>query len=221
MSKFVSPAPSREGKLQHEPFVELSFPVRGSTLPADHNYALFAALVYREPAIREQSDLSILSIPGFGDKQGKILLTPQSCMRIRVPVSKIPLVYPFAGKRLKLGTHDIQLGIPETHVLTPSKTLQARIVTIKGYIEPQMFIEAVKRQLTRLDITGKVAIPTDRNGNPLRKTIKIQRFTIVGFTTEITDLSDEDSISLQQCGVGGRRHLGCGYFLPRSGGTHG
>ena len=65
---------SRDAAAAREPFIELSFPVQGKLLPADHNYALYAALVNLEPDIRQQSDLSILSIPGFGDKQGKFCL---------------------------------------------------------------------------------------------------------------------------------------------------
>lgn len=220
MSRLISPVPLKGGRHQVEPFVELRFSVRGSTLPADHVYAQFAALVQLEPAIRQQSDLSILSIAGFGDRQGQILLTPQSCMRIRVPVSKIPLVYCFAGKHIKLGKHEIQLGIPEISGLRPAKSLQARIVTIKGYVEPEAFIEAAKRQLDNLGIIGEISIPIDRNGNPLRKTIKIQRFTVVGFTTKITGLNEEDSLTLQQVGLGGKRHMGCGYFLPCTGGSY-
>jgi CRISPR-associated protein Cas6 len=197
-----------------EPFVELSFLIRGTSLPADHGYALFAALVQLVPEIRQQPDLSIHSIPGFGDKQGKILLTPQSCMRMRLPVPKIPLVYPLAGKRVQLGKHNIQIGIPQIYPLHPSETLRARIVTIKGYTEPDIFVTAAQRQLDQLSITGKVTIPNDQEGYSYRKTIKIQRFTVVGFTTEISGLSDEDSIRLQQSGIGGKKHMGCGFFLP-------
>ncbi|MEP0923431.1 type I-MYXAN CRISPR-associated protein Cas6/Cmx6 [Leptolyngbya sp. ST-U4] len=197
-----------------EPFVELSFPIYGKAIPADHNYALFAALVKIAPEIRNQSDLSILSIPGYGDKQGKILLTDRSCMRVRVAISQTPLVYRFAGKQLKLGVHDVRVGIPEVSTLKQAGRLSARIVTIKGFLEPESFIAAAQRQLERLRISGTVSIPRDRNDKFLRKTIKIQRFTVVGFTTEVADLNDEDSIRLQQFGIGGKRHMGCGFFLP-------
>lgn len=197
-----------------EPFVELSFPIYGKVIPADHNYALFAALVHIAPEIRNQSHLSILSIPGYGDKQGKVLLTEQSCMRIRAAISQIPLIYCFAGKQLKLGDHDIRVGIPEVRTLQHAAKLRARIVTIKGFTEPELFIAAAQRQLDRLEIRGSVVVPRDRKGDFLRKTIKIQRFTVVGFTTEVADLSTEDSIKLQQFGIGGKRHMGCGFFLP-------
>lgn len=202
-----------------EPFVELNFPVQGKLLPADHGYGLFAAFVSLVPEIRAHSDISILTIPGLADKQGKILLTAQSCLRIRVPVSKIPVVYRLAGKQIRIGKHEIQIGIPNVHPLHPSEVLRSRIVTIKGkdYTQPDAFLVAAKRQLEQLEVSGKVVIPVDLDGNPLRKTIKIQRFTVVGFTTEIIGLSGEDSIKLQQWGIGGKRHMGCGYFLPKGG----
>ena len=202
-----------------EPLVELSFSVQGKAFPADHGYGLYAALVHLIPEIRLHSEISISTIPGFPDKQGKILLTEQSCLRIRVSISKIPLVYRLAGKRISIGKHEIQIGIPKIYTLRPSESLRARIVTIKGkdYTQPTAFLEAAMRQLTKLGISGEVSIPVDKEGNPCRKTIKIQRFTVVGFTTEVSGLSDEDSIKLQQSGIGGKRHMGCGYFLPKGG----
>ena len=201
-----------------EPFVELSFPVRGKYMPADHNYALFAAFVHLIPEIRQQNALSILTIPGFADKQGKILLTEQSCLRIRVPVPQIPLIYHLAGKSIRVGVHEIQIGIPEIFMLRPAAKLRSRIVIIKGYANPEPFLAAAQGKLDSLGILGKLSIPIDKQGSPSRKTIKIKRYTIVGFTTEVSGLSDEDSLKLQQWGIGGKRHLGCGYFLPCKGG---
>jgi CRISPR-associated endonuclease/helicase Cas3 len=195
-------------------FVELSFPVQGKYAPADHNYGLFAALVRINPEIRQQKALSILTIPGLADKKGKILITENSCLRIRVPIIQIPLVYKLAGKRICLGIHEIQIGIPKIFTLKPAKTLRARIVVIKGYSEPESFLTAVQRQLDNLEISAKVSIPTNKNGELIRKTLKVKRYTIVGFTTEVSDLSEDNSLKLQQWGIGGKRHLGCGYFLP-------
>jgi CRISPR-associated protein Cas6 len=201
-----------------EQFVDLSFPIRGNNLPADHGYALFAACVRINPDIRQQKTLSILTIPGFPDKHGKIILTEKSCLRIRVPIPLIPLVYKFAGKSIRLGIHEIQIGIPEISMLKPASRLKSRIVVIKGHNEPESFLLAAQRQLDNMEISGQISIPKNRQGEFCRKTIKVKRFTIVGFTTEVSDLSDENSLKLQQWGIGGKRHLGCGYFLPCKGG---
>ncbi len=194
-----------------EHFFDLAFPVAGKCIPADHGYALLAAISRKLPQIRQYSEIGILTIPGLGDRQGKILLTSQSRCKIRLPVSLIPLVYPLAGKKLLLGKHEIKLGIPQMLCLQPADKLRARIITIKGYKEPDPFVEAAKRQLQQLGIVGEVSIPLNKEGKPSRKTIKIKQ-TVIGFTTEVSGLSEKDSLKLQVRGIGGRRHLGCGIF---------
>jgi CRISPR-associated protein Cas6 len=196
-----------------ESFIDLSFAVRGTQLPADHGYALLAAITNHVPNIKEHHDIAILTAAGFGDREGKILLTEHSHFRLRVPITKIPMVYPLAGKRLRLGMHEVQLGIPTIQTLKSYPHLRSRIVTIKGYEEPESFLAAAKRQLEVLEIQGELSIPCDRNGNPARKTIKIKRFTVVGFTLEVSRLSEEDSLKLQVYGLGGKRHMGCGVFI--------
>jgi len=197
-----------------EPFIDLCVPVRGSQLPADHGYALLAAIANHVPNIKEHHDISILTAAGFGDRKGKILLTDHSHFRIRLPITKLPMVYPLAGKTLKLGDHQVQLGIPTIQTVRPFHYLRSRIVTIKGYQEPESFLEAAKRQLDALKIQGELSIPCDRDGNPARKTIKIKRFTVVGFTVDIIRLNEEDSLKLQVYGLGGKHHMGCGIFIP-------
>ncbi|MDY6784753.1 MAG: type I-MYXAN CRISPR-associated protein Cas6/Cmx6 [Cyanobacteriota bacterium] len=217
MTTSATVSPFSKARETLEPFVELRFPVRGTELPADHNYGLYAAFVHLNRELRQHHDISILTISGFNDRQGKILLTPDSCIRIRVPVSKIPLVYQLAGKAIAIGKHPLNIGIPQISVLHPSSHLRARIVTIKGYIQPEPFLAAAQRQLDNFDISGKISIFASRNSSSGRKTIKIKRYTIIGFATEISGLSDEDSIKLQQWGLGGKRHMGCGIFLPYKG----
>ena len=84
---------------------------------------------------------------------------------------------------------------------------------IKAYQEPESFLEAAQRQLTDLGINGLVKIPIIQTESS-RKTIKIKRFTVVGFGLEIGDLNDEDSLLLQKIGLGGKRRMGCGVFIP-------
>lgn len=214
MINFLGITTSQNIEEETNPYVELSFPIRGKCIPADHGYALFAACVHANAEIREQKSLSILTIPGFPDKEGKIIITQQSHLRMRLPMSLIPLVYQLAGKSIYLGVHKIQIGIPKIYMLKPASKLKSRIVVIKGYSEPESFLLAAQRQLDDLEIVGKVAICQDRQSELCRKIIKVKRHTIVGFATEVSELNDEDSLKLQQWGIGGKRHFGCGYFLP-------
>lgn len=196
-----------------ELFVNLSFSVQGQALPADHGFGLFGAISRLCPAVHQQNEIQILTIPGIPDRKGKIALTDRSHLLIRLPITEIPLIYALAGKRLLIGKHPIQIGIPNVEPLQPKSKLRSRIVTIKGYTEPEPFLGAVQRKLDALEVSGQLQIPLNLDKTPKRKTIKIRTDTVVGFTTEISNLSDEDSLKLQQWGLGGRRRMGCGVFV--------
>ena len=200
--------------------VNLWFPVRGEYLYADQNHRLLASLSKQCPAIHEIKNLSINTIAGIPDKQGKIALTRNSKLLIRLPVEAIAQVYSLAGQTLTIGSYAIKLGNPELQTLQAVDTLQARLVTIKGYTEPQSFLEAAQRQLDALEIEGKIGIPANDKREPKRLTLKINKaeqkksYTIVGFSVVVADLKPEDSIKLQTQGIGGKRRMGCGVFYP-------
>lgn len=107
-----------------------------------------------------------------------------------------------------------RLGIPQIYLLQPVEYLRSRIVVIKGYEEPESFLQAVQRQIEQLGIQGTASIPINADGKPKRRTIKIKRFTVVGFGLEVMNLSDEDSLTLQMYGIGGKQKMGCGVFVP-------
>jgi CRISPR-associated protein Cas6 len=198
----------------HPPYVELCFRVIGQTLPADHGYGLYSSVARICPQIHTVDAIAIQTMTGFPDKQGKIYLSDQSQLRIRLPSDCVPMVYPLAGKSLVIGEHRIQLSIPNIYVLKPCERLRARLVIIKGFQEPEPFLEAVKRQLAALEIRCQVEVPIDATGRPDRKTIKIKRFTVVGFGVEISGLGDKDSLKLQASGLGGKHKMGAGIFVP-------
>jgi CRISPR-associated protein Cas6 len=198
----------------HSPHVELCFSISGRSLPADHGYGLYSAIAHICPEVHHQDGLSIQTIQGIPDKQGKIYLTDRSSLHMRLQSDRIPSAYKLAGKQLRIGIHEIRLGIPQVSMLQPASVLRARIVTIKGYEEPESFLEAAKRQLEQLGIDAAAGVLTNIENEPDRKVIKIKRFTVIGFGMEVANLDDTDSLRLQQLGIGGKHRMGCGFFTP-------
>ncbi len=217
--QITEPSPVASNSLSL-PYVELSFRVMGQTLPADHGYGLYSAIAHRCPEIHEQDGISIQTISGEPDKAGTIHFSDNAHLRIRLPYdpAKIAIVLPLAGQTLRIGSHTIQLGIPQIHPLRPVDKLRSRIVTIKKFQEPDSFLEAAKRQLDTLGIQGSLFIPLNEQGEPSRKAIKIKTYSVVGFSLIATELSNEDSIKLQIYGLGGKHRMGCGIFtaFPRA-----
>ncbi|MEH2229757.1 MAG: type I-MYXAN CRISPR-associated protein Cas6/Cmx6 [Nostoc sp.] len=196
------------------PWVELRFSIIGQTIPVDHGYGLYSAIAHFQSQVHDMDTLGIHTIAGIPSEDGQIHLTDNSRLQIRLPVDKISLIYPLAGKSLKIGKHTIRLGIPEIYLLEPAERLRSRIVIIQGYQEPESFLAAAQRQLEQLAIQGKAFITKNTDGSPKRRSIKIKRFTVVGFGLEIINLNNEDSLTLLRYGIGGKRKMGCGVFVP-------
>jgi CRISPR-associated protein Cas6 len=195
-------------------FVNLSFPVMGAELPADHNYRLYAAISKQFPQLHQLEGLAVNTISGIPNKQGKISVTPSSRLLLRLPVEAIVHVYSLAGQTLDVGGYPLRLGNPELQTLKPVDSLKARLVTIKGYTEPAPFLEVAHRQLQALEISANIGIPANKKGEPKRLTLKIKSYTVVGFSVVVSDLTPDDSIKLQVHGLGGKRRIGCGVFYP-------
>lgn len=197
--------------------IELAFPVLGQTLPSDNGYELYAALS-KTLGSHLPERISIASIGGTSLGHRQIQITRATRLRIRTPSEEIGQLLPLAGKYLNVGGHAIGLGIPEVRALEPAQSLLARIVTIKGFIEPDSFLQAVQRQMESLKVKGKASIPVfdegPRKGELRRRIIQIKDRVIIGFSLRVEELSDHDSYQLLTNGLGGRRHMGCGIFVP-------
>lgn len=219
--------------------IDLHFPVLGGRLPADHGYELYAALSRLVPRLHDDGSIvRIAPIRGVYSGQGTLEVdTRISRLRLRLPPDAIPLMLPLAGKALVLGDHRLRLGVPQLHALLPAPNLIARLVVIKAssprhdptdkksrdrvatkrYLEPAAFLDAVRRELNRREIHAEPDLPLletgPRAGQPRRHVLRIHGKTIVGFSVLVKGLSAEESIRLQEEGLGGRGKMGCGFFV--------
>lgn len=188
-------------------YVELHFPFTGRTLKTDHGYGLFGAISRIIPEVHGADWLTVATMKGAAVGDGNLQLDTESTLKIRLPQDRVPLLLKLAGKRLDIDGHTVRLGAPQIHLLKPSSVLYARMVTIKGYTEPGPFQDAVRRKMQDLNVVGEPVVGP-------RRVLKIGNRTIVGFAVAVSELNEEASILLQERGIGGRRHMGCGVFFP-------
>jgi CRISPR-associated protein Cas6 len=209
-----------------ETVIDLLFSIRGSAIPADHGYALFSALCRVLPWLHDEEAIGVHTISGqlVGNRQ--LRLTDRSYLTLRLPASRLSEALPLAGQRLDVEGGTIAVGVPKVRALRPAATLASRLVVIKGFTEPVDFLDAARRQLREIDSGAEVSFIARRAehsleratvreaGTPLRRTLRIRDKEIVGFALAVQRLSAEGSLELQSVGLGGRRHFGCGIFLP-------
>ncbi len=189
------------------PYLDLAFRLNGSTVPVDHGYALYAALSRILPEIHETENVGVHPIRGIYSGNGELQLSDFSRLILRLPDEEIRFCLKLAGKRLEMDGHPLSVGVPEIRMLLPVANLRARLVTIKGFLNEEEFLEAVKRQLQNLNIDCETVLGQ-------RGTFRVKDKQVVGFEVVVAGLTAEDSVKLQEHGLGGRRKMGCGVFVP-------
>lgn len=200
--------------------LDLVFPALGTALSTDHAYALYGALSGVVPCFHDDhSRLRFAPITGHATADGQLHLTEHSCLRVRVSDdAALRLALPLSGMRLSVGNATVLLGVPSVHTLTVPPSLVARLVTFKNADTPERFLTTAQAKLAELGVAGQPQLPMhpagDRAGQPKRRVVRVKGVTIPGYSLIVAALSAADSLRLQEFGLGGRTHLGCGFFEP-------
>lgn len=198
--------------------VDLSFAIVGNCeIPADHGYALYAGISRLLPAVHEPNGIGIHPIRGRLVGGRRMQICDVSRLTIRVAPERIADLLPLATKQLNIAGQLIRFGILQVYPLVASTALRSRLVTIKvsgdrNITSPpneDSFFAAARRQLEALGISSEAQMTLGK-----RRTLRVKDKEVVGYELLVSALTAQESIALQESGLGGRRHMGCGIFVP-------
>lgn len=194
--------------------VDLAFRLQGTDpIPADHGYALYAAVSHLIPEVHRENGVAIHPIAGRQVGARRLMLMPWSTLTIRLSDSQIAGLLKLAGKSLRLVDVAVRIGVPEVRGLAPSTAVRSRLVIIKvahasaEELTAEAFVGAARRQLDDLRIGADAIVSVGK-----RRSIRLKQREIVGYELIVEGLTAEESIALQERGLGGKRHMGCGVF---------
>ena len=191
--------------------LDLEFPVLSlSPIAVDHGYYLYAGLSKALATVHSENEIAVHPIRGRQIGERMLQLMPWSTVKIRTPQERIGELLGLAGKAVMIGDREVRLGVPRVQALESAPALRSRIVTIKGFLDAESFAGAVRRQLDALEISERVILIIGK-----RRTIRIRAKEVVGFEVTLESLNPQESIAVQQQGIGGRRHMGCGVFVAK------
>ena len=213
------------------PTLDILFRVTGAEIPADHGYGLFSATsrileTEEDRWMHGNPHIGLHTIRGTLLGNGRRLIGPNARLGLRLPSNLLPRSLKLAGKSLDLDGCELRVGVSETRALVPAPALHCRIVTTRNGDDPARFDVEIARQLAALGIRGNVfRLPAVRRGapesagrtngrDPSRRIVRVKSKRIVGYAILATELTAEESILLQERGLGGRRRMGCGVFVP-------
>lgn len=210
--------------------INISFFVKGETIPTDHNYALFSALSKLLPDIHEDSDVGIDRINGNLLDDRRTQITSKSRLFLRLPFSKVPAYCnSFSGKEINIKGEKLVIGsVDKYKPIQHESILYSRIVVYSHIMDLQKFIEMTQKEAFENNLVKcEFAIKTPDGENPFNKkrsiieeggvvprTFEMKGEKIKGYGIVVRNLSPEESLFLQENGLGGKRHFGCGLFIP-------
>ncbi|MDE0219875.1 MAG: type I-MYXAN CRISPR-associated protein Cas6/Cmx6 [Spirochaetaceae bacterium] len=204
--------------------LDVLFRVIGAEVPADHGYALFGAIsriLEREGDgwMHGNTSVGLHTIRGSPGVPGRYLLGERARFGLRLPAELVPRVLMLAGKSIELDGCRLRIGVPQTRALLPATTLHCRIATTRNGHAPARFDAEIARQAAALDLHGRILrvplrAPDGAARDPSRRVVRIRDKRVIGYALLATELTAHESIRLQEHGLGGRRRMGCGVFVP-------
>ena len=196
------------------PKVDIVFPVTGSTLPVDHGYALYGALsrILESPSeqwLHDTTDIGIQNMRGKFAGQGRLNITPQTRLIVRAPSNWVDRFLPLVGSNLSVDGYSVSIGMPSTRSLRPTASLYAHRVTTRNGDDETRFDSEIANKLASAGIRGRPV-------RGRRRIFRVRDKHVVAHSLLVSELDARESMLLLEKGLGGRRKLGCGVFVPWS-----
>ena len=201
--------------------VDLAYKIACPTIPLDHAHSLSSALLKALPWLAEEEYAGIHLIHGAAsgngwmrpeDTENELLhLSKRTRMRLRIPSRRLQEAQALSGQTLDIEGHPLEIGQSDVFLLSSLPTLFSRYVMTREELDEAEFLEEVARQLQALDI------PCRKLLGGITHTMNFSDGPVFTRSLMVADLEPEQSVRLQQVGLGEGRTHGCGLFLPHKG----
>ncbi|MGF1642426.1 MAG: type I-MYXAN CRISPR-associated protein Cas6/Cmx6 [Thiotrichales bacterium] len=217
----------QEEKDEREPYrapenvLDVSFKVDCRMLPIDHAQALSDALRHALPWLPEEPLAAVHTIHVAESGNGWIrpedvdhdvlYLSRRTRLTVRVPVHRVRSTCALAGTCLDIAGNTLVVGEATVRKLVPMSTVFSRYVIANEVEDESRFLDAVYRQLLALGIRPRKMMPGKQH------TVRTDNGPQLTRSLMLAELQLEESVLLQEHGIGPGRQIGCGIFLPHKG----
>ena len=200
--------------------VDLLFAIQCKRLPIDHGRLLSDSIRQQLPWIAEEPQAAIHQIhvaeSSHGwqrpDSKDDVLLpSRRTRLVLRMSAHRLPDCQNLVGKKLDVGGYALQVGEYKIRPLSKLTTIFSRYVDTGENERDDVFIE---RMLTVLQARN-IKVKKMMSGLVIRHSSNSGE--ICTRKLMLSGLSIDDSLHLQQCGIGNKMLMGIGIFLPHKG----
>lgn len=194
---------------------ELSFSVNCKELPYDHAYELSSAILNLIPEIKNDKRNAIQTLHGPMSGNGwvrpdseNIPLSKRAKLIMRLNRNQINSIKSIEGKKIELFGNILKIGESKVKSFLVVKDLFCRFVISDTKTSEDDFLHKIQTELRNFNINIRKALC----GKSML--VNFGKETVYTRSLMIADLSKEESLKLQEEGVGEKKLFGCGIFLP-------
>ncbi|KHF26214.1 type I-MYXAN CRISPR-associated protein Cas6/Cmx6 [Solemya velum gill symbiont] len=202
--------------------LDLLFEIRGREIPVDHAYALSTAITSIAPEILEDGRFGVHTIHVAGSQNGwerpdfntenRLIISRRTKFTLRVPREHASAAEEkLSGAQLDLGGCQITLGKAKERPLSKQGTIFSRYVQSDPDESEMNFLQRIANELKQHDIRIKKAM-CGKNVSVYTPDGPIESRSLM-----LADLLTEETLKLQEVGLGPGRHMGFGIFIPHKG----
>lgn len=197
--------------------VDIVYQINCRALPVDHAWALSQAVHTVLPWLADEPAAGVHPIhvadSGNGwmrpENAGDLLcLSRRTKLVLRVPRQRIDAAQALVGRQLDVAGHALRVDKASLRPLSAITTIFSRYVVSADGLDENAFLQAAMREMTSFGVHPKKMLCG------IEKVIVTPDQPVHTRSLMITELSQQESVTLQQRGLGPLRHLGCGLFIP-------
>ena len=195
--------------------IDVAFRIECKTLPYDHACDLSNEITKNLPWLLDDQLTGIQTLHGPESGNGwvrsekeEIFLSKRTRLILRIPRGDIDKVRELENIEINVLGNNIKIGKSTTKTFLIVRDLISRFVLCDKDESEEEFLLGVKKELLNHGVSIKKAICGKAKSLTINGKSKITRSLM------IADLSKENSVLLQDTGVGTGRIYGCGIFLP-------
>jgi len=201
--------------------VDLAFKISCKCLPLEHSNALSKALIQQLPWLEDEQLAGIHLIHGAESGNGWIrpedtaneilYLSKRTRMTLRLPQERVEQARELTGTNLDIDGYSLTVGEASVKLLSTSSTIFSRYV-VSAEDEPEdQFLKHVYTDLKSMGVDVNKILCGKSHA------LNTEEGPLFTRSVMLAELGQEDSVKVQQLGLGPHRKLGCGLFIPHKG----
>jgi CRISPR-associated protein Cas6 len=208
--------PQKEAAIE-QTIVDMVFDMNCRCLPVDHAYALSQAISKALPWFEQEPQAGLFLIHGAEsgngwirpDEQDDLLyLSRRTKLTLRLPQHRLAEAKTLSGMTLDIAGYSLKVGAAKKKPLNQMPVLFARHIVANPQQDEDAFLDTVVAQLQQMGIQCRKALCGRSHS------FKLPYGDLFTRSLMIADLAAQDSMTLQERGLGEGRKMGCGVFVP-------